>query len=1523
MTNPKIQGEVSLDTSNAEAAFARVDAGASKMAAGVQKSADKAGKSVNGIGDGADASAQKLDRSTKSIIGSVQRATAVLEAGERGSTKYFEALANQRGANIDALRPYLAQLEEVKRKQDAAGASLGSMGISAKQTAAAMRGVPAQFTDIITSLQGGQAPLTVLLQQGGQLKDMFGGAGGAAKALGGYVLGIINPFTLAAAAVGGLAYAYSQGSAEADAYAKALILTGNAAGTTVGKLAAMADRIGGVSGSQANAAEALATFAGSAKVGASNMEAFTLAAIRFERTAGQAVGDTAKQFADLAKDPLTASLKLNEGMNYLTASTYQQIKALTDQGRATDAANVAQKAFADTLADRSGEMEKRLGVVERAWLGIKDAASGAVSAIAGIGRGGSDIDSKIAEARQKLANASVRGVDKVEVLPQGRSGGRTVNRRVEAEAELAVLLAQKRTEEELAASRAKSAAQTKARAEADKDGAKYLNDQFKLQAELTRQTATLRAAGAGQDEIAAREKAIRAEFAKKDRKSPEIKLAESDLARYSDLVADLDGKGKGLSAEFNNQAAILQKGWRLSGDSVDVYNRALEQLKAKQPGVVEAEKKWADERKKRYDDIQSQAEKESTAAQQSSKGVESRIQAMQDEEAAIERSRLLNISLAAALEDVRIARLNDGIAKAKLTGDQEHIDALQAEITARTKLAALTDRKTARDDANSELGDLLKSGVGADFGAGFDKASQSMGVFVGTFGKLIDAQTKYNKARADTSLSSKDMGKAEAAFQRQQISGYASLAGAAKGFFSEKTAGYKVLQAAEQGLRAAELASSIASISQSLAVGQAKAVAGVANQAGGDPYTAFPRIAAMVGIMAALGFAVAGGSSGGGGGVSAADQQATQGTGTVFGDSKAKSESIKNSIDLLKDVDTLTMQYSGQMLASLRNIESALAGVTGQIIRSGGRVTGVSFSGSETFSPAVGFSDKVLQRTASGMLDRVLLGGVVSNMANRLSKAIFGSTKTTLQDAGLQFGAGSLQDVLGGGVGATGYESTQTVKKKLFGLSKQTSYATSSFGLDPNLTNQFTNVIKDTYSGVVAATEALGTSADATKAKLAGFNVELGRISLMGLSGDKIQEQLEAVFGSFADKLAMAADASLGDFQKAGEGYFETLVRVSSGVEVASSTLKKLGVEAIALADLERKQGDVSAELVRQSAQAKEGLSGIADILGVIDGSAQDIASAYTSLAEARTNFNLVGLDGNAITLSLIGGAGGLQELTDSLKAFEDGFVDSGDKIDNEAKRVSIQFERLGLALPKSGADFVALVKGINTSTDAGQELLGGLLGLSDGFSSLLGAIKDAGSGITDEIERIKGLTESSAAKTLPELQSSFAIKTAQARAGDQSAIDLLPSISQALLKAAEATAGSSLDVAVIQARTLASLQATLEVISDPTKRLGTLPGFASGGYFSGGYRVVGESGPEIEATGPSRIFDSRQTARILSNTGSDDVIAELRALRSEVAALRDESRDDARAIERNTGRALQLWEAVTPDGNSISTVAA
>jgi hypothetical protein len=76
---------------------------------------------------------------------------------------------------------------------------------------------------------------------------------------------------------------------------------------------------------------------------------------------------------------------------------------------------------------------------------------------------------------------------------------------------------------------------------------------------------------------------------------------------------------------------------------------------------------------------------------------------------------------------------------------------------------------------------------------------------------------------------------------------------------------------------------------------------------------------------------------------------------------------------------------------------------------------------------------------------------------------------------------------------------------------------------------------------------------------------------------------------------------------------------------------------------------------------------------------------------------------------------------------------------------------------------------------------------------------------------------------------------------------------------------------------------ATKKSAEDYLKGLG-IPGFASGGLFGGGMRIVGEKGPELEVTGPSRIYNASQTAAMLGGAGSTE---ELRALRSEVAGLR------------------------------------
>ncbi|MFA7892998.1 phage tail tape measure protein [Pseudomonas putida] len=281
---------------------------------------------------------------------------------------------------------YQTKIDQARTALGGADAALNKTGMSAKATAAALRNVPAQFTDIVVSLQGGQAPLTVLLQQGGQLKDMFGGVGPAVKALGGYVLGLVNPFTVAAAAVGVLGYAYYKGSEEAVGFQKALITSGNAAGTTADRLSGMAAQVSATVGTTGAAAEVLTQLAGSGKVAAGSFVEITEAALEWRDATGRAVEETVAEFVKIGKDPVAAAKDLNEQYNFLTASTYSQIVALKEQGDTIGAARLLTDTYADTIKERSGQITDNLGLIEKAWKGIKAAAAGALDATYSVGR---------------------------------------------------------------------------------------------------------------------------------------------------------------------------------------------------------------------------------------------------------------------------------------------------------------------------------------------------------------------------------------------------------------------------------------------------------------------------------------------------------------------------------------------------------------------------------------------------------------------------------------------------------------------------------------------------------------------------------------------------------------------------------------------------------------------------------------------------------------------------------------------------------------------------------------------------------------------------------------------------------------------------------------------------------------------------------------------------------------------------------------------------------------------------------
>jgi len=229
--------------------------------------------------------------------------------------------------------------------------NINDLGISAGQTAQAMRQLPAQFTDIFTSLQGGMPFFTVLVQQGGQIKDSFGGVEPALKGVSSALLGMVTPYTVAAAAVGLVVVAWYSAEKQAEAYTRALVLSRNEAAATTLTLVSMAQKTSdALQVSIGAAAEAAQAVGANGKIAAQNLQAVASAAVAMKEVTGQAMEDTIAIYAKLAEDPLKGAQKLNEQVNFMTVALYEQVRALQEQGRNQDAVTVITRAASDETA---------------------------------------------------------------------------------------------------------------------------------------------------------------------------------------------------------------------------------------------------------------------------------------------------------------------------------------------------------------------------------------------------------------------------------------------------------------------------------------------------------------------------------------------------------------------------------------------------------------------------------------------------------------------------------------------------------------------------------------------------------------------------------------------------------------------------------------------------------------------------------------------------------------------------------------------------------------------------------------------------------------------------------------------------------------------------------------------------------------------------------------------------------------------------------------------------------------------
>jgi lambda family phage tail tape measure protein len=139
-----------------------------------------------------------------------QRFIAALEAQAAAAGKTQSELMEMKAAQLGVTAQAAPFIERMRQQEQATQ----KLGISMGQYRQAMRMLPAQITDVATSLASGMPIWLVAIQQGGQIKDSFGGIIPTFKAL----LSLISPLKVGfGAVVGVLGYmAYSAYSARKE-----------------------------------------------------------------------------------------------------------------------------------------------------------------------------------------------------------------------------------------------------------------------------------------------------------------------------------------------------------------------------------------------------------------------------------------------------------------------------------------------------------------------------------------------------------------------------------------------------------------------------------------------------------------------------------------------------------------------------------------------------------------------------------------------------------------------------------------------------------------------------------------------------------------------------------------------------------------------------------------------------------------------------------------------------------------------------------------------------------------------------------------------------------------------------------------------------------------------------------------------------------------------------------------------------------------------------------------------------------
>lgn len=336
--------------------------------------------------------AEKQSAALKNLLGSIDptirafnsldeqhaQLVAHFESGRINSAQFehFNTILNQTRERLSGVADVLP--DALSRQELAARRA----GISVGQYSAAMRTLPAQFTDIATQLAGGQSPFLILLQQGGQIKDQFGSVQGALSGVGEYIrsmVGMINPTTIAlgglVGTIGLLAAAAYSSSEQFDQVARSVIMMGGAGFASMQQLNQAAEEVAGKTNtSVSSTVDTLVALNDTGKYTASQMKQIATS-ITLMGKAGNDTKTAMVDFGKIVSDPVKGLASLNEQYGFVDEAMMKHIIQLRKQKGEQAAVTEAIDLFAGVMAKRAEETTRATDNIGQSWQWLKKTSS--------------------------------------------------------------------------------------------------------------------------------------------------------------------------------------------------------------------------------------------------------------------------------------------------------------------------------------------------------------------------------------------------------------------------------------------------------------------------------------------------------------------------------------------------------------------------------------------------------------------------------------------------------------------------------------------------------------------------------------------------------------------------------------------------------------------------------------------------------------------------------------------------------------------------------------------------------------------------------------------------------------------------------------------------------------------------------------------------------------------------------------------------------------------------------------------